>query len=107
MNSIERVSAQNISRAYVQNADGAQTAGTPGKAHKTHHNQAAQAPKADSVNLSDSARALAAAREAVHNAPDVREQKVADIKQRVTDGTYQVSAQALAKKMLGGANDPS
>lgn len=107
--SINQVSGQNqnISRAYVQNADATQTAGATGKAHKGHHHQAAQAPTADTVSLSDSAKALAAAREAVKNTPDVREQKVADIKQSVTDGTYQVSSQVLAKKMLSGTNNLS
>ncbi len=86
---------------YAQNTDVSRTAATPaaavkpaGKAHR-HHVQTA-----DSVSLSDNARSMSTARTAVHNAPDVREQKVANIKQQLTDGTYQVSAQALAKKLL-------
>jgi len=50
--------------------------------------------------LSDSARALAAAREAVQRAMDVREERVADIRKRVSGGTYMVPAQVLARKML-------
>jgi len=34
------------------------------------------------------------------NAPDVRQQRVADIKQQLSDGTYQVSSHVLAGKML-------
>jgi negative regulator of flagellin synthesis FlgM len=99
MNSIDRVSGQEATRTYVQNADIARSGGVPqaGKAHQ-HHAQAAKG--VDSVTLSDSARLLAAARDAVKNAPDVRDQKVAEIKQQVTDGTYSVSARLLARKML-------
>ena len=55
-----------------------------------HH--APKAPATDSVTLSDSAKSLASARAEVEKTPDVREQKVADIKQQLSDGTYQVSA---------------
>jgi flagellar biosynthesis anti-sigma factor FlgM len=54
--------------------------------------------------LSDSARSLAAAREAVRQAVDVREQRVADIRQRVADGTYAVPSRLLARKMLDATN---
>jgi negative regulator of flagellin synthesis FlgM len=99
MNSIDRLSGQEAARTYVQNADVARTGGAP-QTHKayTHHAQPSQS--VDSVTLSESARSLAAARDAVQNAPDVREQKVAEIKQQVTSGTYTVSARVLARKML-------
>ena len=50
--------------------------------------------------MSDGAKSLAAAREAVKAAPDVRDDKVSEIKQKVSDGTYSVSAKVLARKML-------
>ena len=101
MTSIDRISAQDAARLYAQNTDVSRTAGaTPavqpaGKAHQRTHVQTT-----DTVTLSDSARLMAAARTAVQNAPDVRQQKVADIKQQLSDGTYQVSSRALASKML-------
>jgi flagellar biosynthesis anti-sigma factor FlgM len=95
MNSIDSISAQNISRAYVQNAEANQT-----RPERGHHHRQADAPKTDSVSLSDDAKSLAAARDAVQNAPDMREQKVADIKQQISDGTYTVSSRVLARKML-------
>src|SRR5579859_2674031 len=103
MTSIDRISAQDAARLYAQNTDvsraaAATTAVQPaGKGHHRHHVQAT-----DSVTLSDSARSVSTARTAVQNAPDVREQKVADIKQQLSDGTYQVSSRALASKMLTG-----
>jgi flagellar biosynthesis anti-sigma factor FlgM len=101
MTSIDRISAQDAARLYAQNTDVSRTTGTTaavqpaGKAHQRTYVQTS-----DSVTLSDSARSMATARTAVHNAPDVREQKVADIKQQLSDGTYQVSSRVLAGKML-------
>jgi negative regulator of flagellin synthesis FlgM len=96
-------STQDAARTYIQNAEitrsNAAVAGAP-QAPQTQRPH--QASKADSVTLSASARLLAAAREAVQAAPDVRADKVADIKQRLGDGTYTVNASVLARKMLKG-----
>ena len=104
MNSIDRVSGQEAARTYVHNADVARSGGVAhgGKPHQ-HHAQPSKG--VDSVTLSDSARTLAAARDAVKNAPDVRDQKVAEIKQQVADGTYSVPARVLARKMLDTSNN--
>jgi negative regulator of flagellin synthesis FlgM len=104
MNTIDRLSAQNISRTYVQNADATQGAAAARQHHGDH--RAAQAPQTDSVSLSDGAKSLASARQAVQDAPDLREHKVADIKQRVQDGTYSVSSRVLAQKMLANQQSP-
>jgi len=101
MNTIDRLHTNDAARTYVQNAEVARSAAAStgaqqgGKAHRQH-----QAPQVDTVTLSDSARSLAAARDAVQNAPDVRDGKVAEIKQRISDGTYQVQSRVLAKKLL-------
>src|SRR5215471_6038619 len=97
--SIDRVTANGVSRAYIEGTDATQTGAAntkPARANRQH--RAAQSQ--DSVSLSNSARSLAAAREAVQNAPDVREQKVADIKQQISDGTYSVPSAVLARKMI-------
>jgi negative regulator of flagellin synthesis FlgM len=105
MTSINNVNAGNVSRTYVQGADAAQTAAAQQVAKHGRHRT--QAPTADSVTLSDSARSLAAARDAVKSAPDVRDAKVADIKQRVDTGTYEVSSRVLAKKIVDASKNPS
>ena len=67
--------------------------------------QKSDAPEhASGATLSDSVRSLAAARKAVEEAIDVREQRVAEIRQRVAEGTYVVPSRALAGKMLGASN---
>jgi negative regulator of flagellin synthesis FlgM len=91
MTTIDRFSAHNVSRTYVHNTDARQ------ERAQQHHQDAS---KTDSVSLSDDARSLAAARQAVQGAPDLREQNVAEIKQRVQDGTYTVSSRVLARNIL-------
>ena len=97
---IDKLGAQDVAR-YLQNSEAARSTA----ADKTHPKDA-DAParqahsRADSVTLSTNARALVAAREAVQQAPDVREEKVSDIKQRLADGTYHVPAHVLARKLL-------
>ena len=62
-----------------------------------------QAPS-DSVQISDEARELAKARQAVDAAPEVRSEKVASIRKSIQDGTYSVSPELLARKLLASNN---
>jgi flagellar biosynthesis anti-sigma factor FlgM len=62
-------------------------------------------PRGDTLEISDKARELAKARQAVDSAPDVRSEKVADIKKRIEDGTYSVSPKILARKLLDHADE--
>ncbi|MCC6177613.1 MAG: flagellar biosynthesis anti-sigma factor FlgM [Chloroflexi bacterium] len=58
----------------------------------------------DTLEISDRSRELARARQAVDAAPDVRTEKVEAIKKRIEDGTYTVSPQLLARKLLEGTD---
>ena len=60
---------------------------------------AAAAPSADQVTFTDSARTLQKLSEAVADAPAVNARKVAAVKQAVQNGTYQVDAKSVAKKL--------
>jgi negative regulator of flagellin synthesis FlgM len=103
MSSINRIAGQNAAATYIQNADSAQNTGTAQQAAKaSHHHRSHRA--ADEVTLSDNARQMAAAQDAVKAAPDVRQDKVDAIKQQIDSGTYQVSARVLARKMVDAAN---
>ncbi len=95
--SIEKLSANDLALTYLQNAETAKTAAS---APRKPDAPRAAGPAADQVSLSEEARALAAARNAVAAAPDVREEKVADVKQRIEDGTYAVAPRALARKIM-------
>ena len=65
----------------------------------------ADRPRGDTLEISTRARELAKARQAVDAAPDVRTEKVADIKKRIEDGTYTVSPKILARKLLDHADE--
>lgn len=58
--------------------------------------------KPDNVEISQFGRDLQVARAAVAKAPDIREEKVADIKARMEAGSYRFSMDDLAEKLTDG-----
>lgn len=54
----------------------------------------------DKVQISQAGQDYQVARRAVAQTPDVREELVADIKKRVDAGTYEVSGDAFAEKVI-------
>ena len=58
--------------------------------------------KSDGVLLSDQARAVARAQAAVRAAPDVREQLVAELREQIQNGTYQIDDEAVVNRILEG-----
>ncbi|MCR5153436.1 MAG: flagellar biosynthesis anti-sigma factor FlgM [Lachnospiraceae bacterium] len=56
----------------------------------------------DSLEISDFGKDLQVARQAVAEAPDVREEKVQEIKTSIANGTYNVPMGAVADKLLNG-----
>lgn len=62
--------------------------------------QKVKASSKDKVEISSFGKAYQVAKAAVKEAADVREDKVADIKARVENGTYNVSSEAFADKIL-------
>ncbi|MEN8751897.1 MAG: flagellar biosynthesis anti-sigma factor FlgM [Desulfobacterales bacterium] len=54
----------------------------------------------DSVELSQSARDLQKAQKALPDLPDIREDKVAVLKQQIENGTYDIRADKIAANML-------
>jgi len=58
------------------------------------------APAKDEVSFSDIAKDLAVAKKAVDTTPDVRMEKVNDIKAQIQAGQYNISASQVADKLL-------
>lgn len=54
----------------------------------------------DAVSISQAAKEMQEVQKAVQDAPDVREDKVAEIKKQIQDGTYRVPAEAVVEKLL-------
>ena len=59
----------------------------------------------DTVALSEQAKGYQKALKAVSKVPDVREEKVEEIKERIQSGTYNVSAEELAEKLVDSIFD--
>jgi negative regulator of flagellin synthesis FlgM len=73
-----------------QNAQAAETEGEKGRVNVGE----------DSVELSQSARDLQKAQKALQDLPDIREDKVAALKQQIENGTYDIRADKIAANML-------
>lgn len=56
----------------------------------------------DTVEISGFGRELQVAKKAIAQAPDVREDRVQELKTSMTNGTYNVPMGALADKLLNG-----
>ena len=54
----------------------------------------------DALSISSKAKDYQVARKALSDIPDVREDKVNDIKARIQNGTYEVSAEDFAQKLV-------
>lgn len=54
----------------------------------------------DSLAISDVAKELQIAKKAVKNTPDIRYDKVNDIKRRMKSGSYDVTAKEVADKII-------
>ena len=54
----------------------------------------------DKIEISKEAKDYQIAKQAVKNAPDIREDKVSDMKTRLESGTYNVSNSDLVDKLL-------
>jgi negative regulator of flagellin synthesis FlgM len=73
-----------------QNTQAAETEGEKGQANIGE----------DSVELSQSARDLQKAQKTLQDLPDIREDKVAALKQQIENGTYDIRADKIAANML-------
>ena len=58
------------------------------------------AVKTDTVVISEAAKRIQETRAKLDEVPDVREDKVAELRNQIQNGTYQVDAQKTAEKLL-------
>ena len=54
----------------------------------------------DSVDLSQSAKDLKLAQAALRDLPDIRSEKVSQLKQQIEEGTYEIKPEKIAGKMI-------
>ena len=90
---IEKNNAIHID-AYVNQVQDKNKAGASGeKPEKT-------AVKSDTVLISDTAKRIHEARKQLDSIPDIREDKVAQLKNQIKNGTYEINAEKIAGKMI-------
>lgn len=71
--------------------------GVNGKVKATAANKAKQS---DKVEISDFGKELQIAKQAVGEAPDIREDVVAKFKEEINNGTYNVDGEAFAERLM-------
>jgi negative regulator of flagellin synthesis FlgM len=59
-----------------------------------------QGLKTDTVVISDTAKRIQAAQKEIQTIPDVRADKVAELRNQIENGTYEVKADEIAGKMI-------
>jgi negative regulator of flagellin synthesis FlgM len=80
--------------AYVNQVQDKNSVGTPdNKPEKS-------AVKADTVVISDAAKRVQDARKQLDSIPDVREDKVSQLRSQIQNGTYEINADKIAGKMI-------
>ena len=80
--------------AYVNQVQDKNKVGTPdSKPEKT-------AMKTDTVVISDAAKRVHEARKQLDALPDVRADKVSQLKSQIQNGTYEINADKIAAKMI-------
>jgi negative regulator of flagellin synthesis FlgM len=104
VNPIGQLGQNRVRDAYVTRTDQAHALQRAEPDHVRREPRVEPAVIEDSVQISDGLRTLQRANELVRNAPDVRAERVAELRRQVETGTYSVSAVDLASKMINGSN---
>jgi negative regulator of flagellin synthesis FlgM len=102
-----RVSQPGSSPVTSSEADGpkkaknaAATAAAQAEAAKKSEKAAAAAEGAVKADISTKGKEMAQAKAVATSAPDVREQKIQELKRRISSGEYNVSPEKVADKMV-------
>ena len=60
--------------------------------------------KKDEFSISKEAKEIQRAMKAAKNSPDIRKEKIQEIRERINSGNYNVDAKKIAEKMIDEAN---
>ena len=80
--------------AYVNQVQDKNKVGTPDNPPEKSE------AKADTVVISDAAKRVQEARRQLDDIPDVREDKVSQLRSQIQNGTYEINADKIAGKMI-------
>jgi len=86
--------AQKIQQTYLRNEQ------VRAESERQANNGAVSSPS-ERVDLSTTAKDIQQLKDALAQLPDVREEKIREVQKMLKDGTYNVSADQIAGKMVG------
>lgn len=89
-----------IQSAQTGEATGAKKSAKTSAAQAAYAQSSASTEGAAKTEISAKAREMAKAKSVAQQTPDVREEKVAEIKRRLAEGRYKVDPQAVADRMV-------
>jgi negative regulator of flagellin synthesis FlgM len=88
-------------RSYAQRAERTQTSTSP----KVSTEAEAHGKRTDSLVLSQGAQEVQRALSALKETPEVRQELVAELRQRIKDGSYEVDVQGIAELLLSDEDE--
>ncbi|MDP2799288.1 MAG: flagellar biosynthesis anti-sigma factor FlgM [Deltaproteobacteria bacterium] len=94
---ITDINAKENVAQYVQNNQAAQE---PRQVEREKQAAAEQSQATDKVELSAASRDIQKIQEVLKNTPDVRAEKVQELKSKIESGQYRVDAREIANKMV-------
>jgi negative regulator of flagellin synthesis FlgM len=101
---VESIGQRQVRDAYLSRTEQSQAAQRADASRVRQAPQERVAGGEDSVQLSGGLRTIQHAAERVREAPDVRAERVLELRRQIEAGTYNVSAAQVAAKMLGKAD---
>ena len=93
---VDNVNSNRITQKQAENTTGVD------KSQKSERENMESIAGKDKASLSDDARILAKSRTALEETPDIRADRVEQLRQQITAGEYQIPVQDLATRLLAG-----
>ena len=97
---IDNSTSGSIQGSDISSAKKAEKANAPKRATKSEGAGAAAVDGSANTEISSKAKEMSKARDLAAAAPDTREEKIAKLKKRISEGRYQVDAKAVADRMV-------
>ncbi len=94
-----RIDPKKLSEITRKTVEAARSEQVDGVDATTKSSQAAQT---DQVNLSHQAQQIQRAHQALSGVPEVRQEKVAQAKRKLAQGTLEIDAEAIARRIIAG-----
>jgi|GEM_PF-717529 len=104
---IDRIGTNKARDAYATRAEEAKATRRTDRDRSVTGAGGASTGEAEAVAVSEGLRQIQRATEAVRTSPDVRADRVAELRRRIEAGEYHVPAEKVAAKLLGLGDDQS